>query len=730
MIPVAVEATVTYYRGYEHTLFVQDGDAAIYVNAPDGLNIAPGDRVLVRGVTGGSFHPIVWKSSVTFLRHGALPPPVSATFRPLVEAKFDCRYVKVRGLVRWANPIQIGTSRPGTLALQMDGGEVWVNLDGADADRLRELLDAEVEIKAVAAGLFDGKMQLTGVVLHSSSPDEIKVIREARDDPWSIPATPMDRILDAYDVRDMSRRVRVEGVITYVYPASDAVLQDGSRSIHVQMRSADHLRVGDRAEAIGIPTLRNGFLTLRLGTVRSKGTSAPVTPTPANWDDLAHGRLAFNLISIEGEVVSQVREQAHDMYIISSGGHLFPADLHFPYVSDRWNSPESVPPSPAISPGSKVRITGVVTHENANAFSGPMAFTLQLRAPSDIVVLARPSWINVKNLLIAVLLLGLIVVLAAAWNYMLNRKVAKQAAELAAHLEAEAEAVLERQRSRVLEDINNGRPLEGILQAIVELISSRLGNASCWCELETVQTHSIGNRPAAVENCRVMRQEIRSRLGFSLGCVCVALDPRSKVDAGAADLMLSNSAPVIALAIDTQSTYSELRHRSEFDQLTETYNRFSFEKRLDTLIGDGATQGGMFGLVFIDLDEFKQVNDLYGHHVGDLYLQSASLRMKNQLRAGDLLARLGGDEFAALIPAAASRTEVEEIARRLKHCFDVPFSLDEHSLRGSASLGIAVFPDDGETSSKLLQAADAAMYAAKVSPREVRSDTPARYRCG
>ena len=111
------------------------------------------------------------------------------------------------------------------------------------------------------------------------------------------------------------------------------------------------------------------------------------------------------------------------------------------------------------------------------------------------------------------------------------------------------------------------------------------------------------------------------------------------------------------------------------------------------------------------------MNDTYGHHVGDLYLQEAADRMKRQLRPHDKLARLGGDEFAALVPLVRSRAEVEEIARRLERCFDDPFVFEGHTLHGAASVGIALFPEDATTVDALLSAADATMYVAKYSKR-------------
>ncbi len=96
-----------------------------------------------------------------------------------------------------------------------------------------------------------------------------------------------------------------------------------------------------------------------------------------------------------------------------------------------------------------------------------------------------------------------------------------------------------------------------------------------------------------------------------------------------------------------------------------------------------------------------------------MYLQEVTRRMKGQLRPGDTLARLGGDEFAVLVSQVRNRTEVEEIAARLECCFDKPFEGDGYELHGSASIGIAVYPEDANSADSLLRVADAAMYAVK-----------------
>ena len=136
---------------------------------------------------------------------------------------------------------------------------------------------------------------------------------------------------------------------------------------------------------------------------------------------------------------------------------------------------------------------------------------------------------------------------------------------------------------------------------------------------------------------------------------------------------------------------------------------------------------GTFGLIYIDLDEFKLVNDRYGHRIGDLFLQEAALRMNRQLRPGDRLARLGGDEFAAVVPMVHGRADVEEIAARMERCFEEPFLLEGSSIPGSASVGIAVYPQDGMDRDSLLHVADTAMYAAKNQRRD--RSVPAPMNC-
>jgi diguanylate cyclase (GGDEF)-like protein len=367
--------------------------------------------------------------------------------------------------------------------------------------------------------------------------------------------------------------------------------------------------------------------------------------------------------------------------------------------------------------GSTIRVTGICMIVDANPFNPgeDVPFDILLRSFDDIAVIARPSWLNIGNLIRLIGLLLLVMAAVGAWGWTLNRKVRRQTADISTRVEAEAAlerkmALLEQRRSRILEDINGSRPLAEILEEITDMVSFRLNDAPCWCEV--TDGARLGNCPAEAATLRIAREEIPARTGPPLGTIIAGFAPGT-VPAAHESEALFLGARLATLAIETRRLYADLRHRSEFDLLTDINNRFSLDKQLEALIQQARKKAGIFGLIYIDLDKFKLVNDNYGHHVGDIYLQEVTLRMKHQLRSADMLARLGGDEFAAVVPMARSRAEVEEIAQRLERCMDAPFAIEGHLLHGSASVGAAVYPEDGASKDTLLSYADAAMYAAK-----------------
>jgi len=493
------------------------------------------------------------------------------------------------------------------------------------------------------------------------------------------------------------------------------VLQDGAKSIWVATPARGPLRIGDIADATGFPDLYNGFLVLNHGEIEDSHRWAPVTPEAASLQQLGYwsanrpdGRL-YDLVSIEGQVVAEVRGATRDEYVLAADGRLFSAIYSHPDAASQL----PLAAMKNLPLGSRVRVTGICILEGANPYntSQEVPFRIQLRSFDDIVIVAAPSPVNTRNLLLAlgVLLLLVFAVIGRAWA--LERKVRHQTAVLAA---------VEQLRSRILEDINGSQPLAEILEKIVGMVSSMLGGAPCWCEVADGAT--VGNCPREPNNLEIIPVPIEARSGAVLGAMLVAFDPRTPAKLRRAEA-LADGVRLATLAIETRRLYSDLRRRSEFDLLTDIHNRFSLEKRLDEQIAATRENAGVFGLIYIDLDRFKQINDMHGHHIGDLYLQAVALRMKSQLRPHDTLARFGGDEFAVLVPMVRSRAAIEEVAQRLERCFDEPFIIEHLSLFGAASVGVALYPQNGTNKDDLLNSADAAMYFAKNIKKHESSGT-------
>jgi diguanylate cyclase (GGDEF)-like protein len=323
--------------------------------------------------------------------------------------------------------------------------------------------------------------------------------------------------------------------------------------------------------------------------------------------------------------------------------------------------------------------------------------------------------------------MSVLILIAIIWAGLLDRRLRRQTAVLARQSQEDAIrernlARQEQQRSRILELISSSAPLPDVLRDIQNMVSSRLYGASCWFELHpTDGSRSDVTRP---DGPGVVFQEMFSRDGNSLGLLLATpLLRRSAGDDISAALVAG--ARLAELAIETRRLYSDLHRRSEYDLLTDIPNRFSMEKTLDQLMLSARRSEAVFGLIYVDLDRFKQVNDRHGHRIGDLYLQEATRRMKLQLRNEDVLARIGGDEFIALVPILRNRVDAEEIAIRLERCFDEPFELEELIVHGSASVGLAVFPEDGSNKEDLQRAADAAMYAHKQQHKKMEQEVSA-----
>jgi diguanylate cyclase (GGDEF)-like protein len=219
--------------------------------------------------------------------------------------------------------------------------------------------------------------------------------------------------------------------------------------------------------------------------------------------------------------------------------------------------------------------------------------------------------------------------------------------------------------------------------------------------------------------------------GFADGSFCGAVGSGLRVD-GLDKLVLVTSLAVLTIALLTSILDARMEDRTAelsnslsvanreltqlalHDTLTGLPNRLLLADRIEQAIGKVDEHGGCFALMFIDLDGFKPVNDAFGHHMGDSLLRQVALRLREDLLGKNTLSRIGGDEFVLL--AELSETEdASSIAARQVALIAQPFMVADHSLQVSASIGIALYPGNGQTQHELLMNADAAMYHAKGS---------------
>ena len=334
----------------------------------------------------------------------------------------------------------------------------------------------------------------------------------------------MDGILSGYHVMNLSRRVRIHGTLTYYQPGSAAVMQEGSKSLWLMTSSIAHLHVGDVVDATGFPDVQNGFLCLTGAEFQDTGTPAPIVPTPATWDQLSTSKRLFDLVSIEGEVVAEVRGAAQDEYVLENDGNLFSAIYKHPASADGDSDP--LPSMKHVPPGARVRVAGICFMNTSNPFDSRVTFNILLNSPDDITVIAASPWLTVGNLVRLVLLLFVVVALVSIWVGMLRRRVRHQTAAITAQSEADAAqerriAQLEQWRSRILEDINGSLSLSEIVEHITEMVSFILNGAPCWCDVN--DGPRLGRAPASKDGLRIISREINARSGLLLGTLSAAL---------------------------------------------------------------------------------------------------------------------------------------------------------------------------------------------------------------
>jgi len=166
-------------------------------------------------------------------------------------------------------------------------------------------------------------------------------------------------------------------------------------------------------------------------------------------------------------------------------------------------------------------------------------------------------------------------------------------------------------------------------------------------------------------------------------------------------------------AIDRANLHRELRYIVEHDPLTDLYTRKFVLEQVPTLMKQALKDGTRLVLMFIDVDDFKLINDTYGHSVGDRVLTGVANNLKSCIRSNDIVARIGGDEFLILLPEISDLDDSKHVAQKIVSSVQIPLPITGDDTKLTLSIGMSVFPDDGNDVLELMRQADKAMYSVK-----------------
>jgi diguanylate cyclase (GGDEF)-like protein len=320
-------------------------------------------------------------------------------------------------------------------------------------------------------------------------------------------------------------------------------------------------------------------------------------------------------------------------------------------------------------------------------------------------------------------------------------------------IELERERSREKSRNRILEMLVTNQPLGVVLDHVAQLIRAEAPEVVCAFALRHGDRCHVASAPgaspgmlAALQNAHAIPFEvwrgwtdfrtpasdpawkifidglkepapavIRTRL---IGTpevpqgACLIFD-KSNPPCPINPDIVEQGARLAQLAIEHARFCEDLNFQAHHDGLTGLPNRALFELRLNEAVAEAGRTRRKLAVLFVDLDRLKQINDTMSHRVGDLFLVETAARMRRVVSVDDLVARIGGDEFNILLGNISETAEAEALANRILEAVREPIMIEGRSVVASASIGIAVFPDDGTEAEDLRREADAAMYCAK-----------------
>jgi diguanylate cyclase (GGDEF)-like protein/PAS domain S-box-containing protein len=707
-LPVELRGQVTFIDNEWKLLWMQDATGALF--AKPGKNsplLQMGDLIALHGSTApGEDGTMIVHPVLRVLGHRPLPAPRHVPIAALNTA--ISQYVEVEGILR---PGAFSWNH--TTGVLVDGARTApISIPGGVNPAIARLIGARVRVRGVVALELDSQDHIVGYALDAERLSEIQPIDPNWQPVWQSPPLPIAKLAPPDSSVRFLPAVHLRGTILW-NGASSLVLKDGSGSIEVIPAVNQDAAVGAQADVTGFPRLETGVLRIEdanVQVIHPPGDRPRFEATPRSFSEVLHHGHDGDQVVMSGIVLSQSTQGKDDLFIVKDHGRTFRILVdggslgHTPFH---------------INPGSILQAQGtlwIVAHRDG---SEPSVEVLVESLSSLTVLKPRPidwRWILAGLAMAAVLAI-------VFWNRQLRRAVRAQAALIRRQLEHEANletryrAIFERNLAAVF----SWKP-SGEITDCNPAFARMLGFArprdviglSYWSLLlddsqrRALETHS-GNLSG-----------IETSLRRADGSTVYLLENITSVGSG-------ESAHYETTALDiTQSRQDRLelrrardaaRREAERDALTGLPNRRYFTKLVQEHLDIASARGRHTGMLYIDLDGFKAVNDTLGHLTGDLLLQEVASRLSSCLRRGDTLCRIGGDEFAILLTRSESLANARSLADRLLDALRRPFVLAQREVVIGAGIGISFFPEPAPDFSTLMQQADSAMYLAKRAGR-------------
>jgi PAS domain S-box-containing protein len=423
-LPVLVRGVITCAGSLT---FIQDGTAGIFIDVPVSTKgkYQVGQFGDLSGYTApGLFAPQIVPRKFTVLGTTALPLARPAKYDELSSGKLDSQRVEIAGIIRAVmSDERPDMRRTVTLKMASDDGVFPVTVSDLPPEKLRQMADASVRARGVVGGVFNERRQMIGIKVYVGTPDDLIIDVPGAAEPYTMPVTPIERLLRFQPEGPSRHRVRIQGTVTLARAGAQLFIDDGSGGVLVRIRQMDPVAVGDRLDVLGFPEMGDWTPFLNDAVFRRQGPATlAVIPISVTADqELSAGAHDSRLVTVEGELVDVIFDAGRFLMVAKSKNVLFEAEL--PRASE-----QSAPAGRLadMRNGSRVRLTGISVVRLDGPHDHPTQFRLLLRSPDDVTILQKPSWWTLGRLIW--ILIGLATVAAAAvvWGVLLRRRVRVQ----------------------------------------------------------------------------------------------------------------------------------------------------------------------------------------------------------------------------------------------------------------------------------------------------------------